>query len=101
MLTVISETRVKPGRESDWDAAYHERAADARTQDGWVDLHLLVPVDDTRARVIVGTWRDHDAWQRWHDTDVFQRTRDRLDAATAGGGEHRWYDVVEDRVAAT
>jgi heme-degrading monooxygenase HmoA len=100
MLTVISETRVKAGRGAEWDAAYHERAADARTQAGWVDLHLLVPVDDPQSRVIVGTWRDRDAWQGWHDTDVFHRTRDRLDAATESGGEHRWYDVVEDRVAA-
>ena len=101
MLTVISETRVKPGREADWDSAYHERAADARTQAGWVDLHLLVPVDDQRIRVIVGTWGDREAWARWHDMDVFQRTRERLDAATESGGEHNWYDVVEDRVAAT
>jgi heme-degrading monooxygenase HmoA len=99
MLTVISETRVRPGRESEWDAAYHERAADARNQPGWMDLHLLVPVDDQRARVIVGTWRDRAAWELWHDTDVFHRTRDRLDAATESGGEHHWYDVVEDRVA--
>jgi heme-degrading monooxygenase HmoA len=100
MLTVISETTVKPGREAQWDAAYHERAADARSQDGWVDLHLLVPVDDQRTRVIVGTWRDRESWGRWHDTEIFHRTRDRLDAATESGGQHRWYDVVEDRVAA-
>jgi hypothetical protein len=39
MVSVISETRVKPGQEAAWDAAYHERAADARSQPGWVDLH--------------------------------------------------------------
>jgi hypothetical protein len=49
----------------------------------------------------VGTWRDRAAWERWHGTEVFQQTRERLDAATESGGEHRWYDVVEDRVAAT
>ena len=99
MLTVISETVVRSGRESEWDDAYHERAADARSQEGWVDLHLLVPVEDQRRRVVVGTWRDREAWTRWHDTDIFLRTRERLDAATETAGEHRWYDVVEDRVA--
>jgi heme-degrading monooxygenase HmoA len=99
MLTVISQTRVKMGQGAAWDAAYHERAADARMQPGWIDLHLLVPVDDPQNRVVVGTWRDRDAWQRWHDTDVFTRTRERLNAATESGGEHQWYDVVEDRVA--
>ena len=73
MLTVITETTVKPGREGDWDEAYRERAADARGQDGWVDLHLLIPVDDRSRRVVVGTWRDREAWQRWHQTDTFQR----------------------------
>ena len=99
MLTVISHTRVKNGRGAEWDAAYHERAADARMQRGWMDLHLLVPVDDQQSRVIVGTWQDRESWELWHDTDVFTRTRERLNAATESGGEHHWYDVVEDRVA--
>ena len=99
MVSVISETRVKPGQEAAWDAAYHERAADARSQPGWVDLHLLMPEDDPQTRVIVGHWRDRQAWARWHDTDIFHQTRDRLDAATESGGEHRWYDVVEDQGA--
>jgi len=43
MLTVITETTVLSGQEAAWDAAYHERASDARRQGGWVDLHLLIP----------------------------------------------------------
>jgi heme-degrading monooxygenase HmoA len=97
MLTVISETTVKPGREGEWDAAYHERAADARNQEGWVDLHLLVPVDDLNRRVVVGSWRDRDAWERWHETETFRRTRERLDDATESHGEDRWFDVVEEK----
>lgn len=93
MMTVITETTVRAGREADWDAAYRERAADARRQDGWVDLHLLVPVDDQRRRVVVGTWQDRSAWERWHETDVFRETRERLDAATESHGEDRWFDV--------
>ena len=97
-MTVITETKVKAGREAAWDAAYHERAADARKQDGWVDLHLLVPEGDPTARVVVGTWRDKQAWQRWHQTETFQRTREALDAASDGGsGEDRWYEVVEQK----
>ena len=101
MLTVISETRVKPGRGHDWDAAYHVRAAGARTQPGWVDLHLLVPADDPQARVIVGTWRDRAAWQRWHDTDVFHRTREQLDAATEQAGEGQKWLVTPSSDAAS
>ncbi len=97
MMTVMSETKVRPGHEAEWDAAYRERAADARKQDGWVDLHLLVPEGDADTRVIVGTWRDKDAWQRWHQTDSFRRTRERLDAASDGGGGDRWYSVVEQK----
>ena len=97
MLTVITETTVKNGREADWDRAYHERAADARNQPGWVDLHLLVPVDDGRRRVVVGTWQDRESWERWHTTDTFERTRDRLNDATESHGDDRWHEVVEQR----
>jgi heme-degrading monooxygenase HmoA len=96
MMTVITETTVRRGREGDWDAAYRERAADAQRQDGWVDLHFLIPVDDEARRVVVGTWRDQDAWERWHETETFQRTRDLLDAATETHGEDRWFRVVEE-----
>jgi heme-degrading monooxygenase HmoA len=96
MMTVISETTVRDGHEADWDAAYRERARDARDQDGWVDLHLLIPVEDRSRRVVVGTWRDRRAWERWHETETFQLTRERLDAATAAHGDDRWFDVVEE-----
>lgn len=99
MLTVITETTIKAGHESDWDRAYHERAADARRQDGWVDLHLLIPEDDARRRVVVGTWRDREVWQRWHATETFQRTKQALDAATASHGSERWFRVAEQETA--
>jgi heme-degrading monooxygenase HmoA len=99
MLTVITETTVLSGQEAAWDAAYHERASDARRQGGWVDLHLLIPVDDRSRRVVVGTWRDRESWQRWHETETFRTTRERLDAATAEHGEDRWFEVVEERTS--
>jgi len=95
MLTVMTETTVQTERKDDWDRAYRERVEDAQRQDGWVDLHLLIPVDDDRRRVVVGTWRSRDDWQRWHDTETFQRTREALDAATEEHGEDRWFEVVE------
>ena len=95
MMTVMTETTVRPGHEGEWDAAYRERARDAARQDGWVDLHLLVPEDDPRRRVVVGTWTDRDAWKRWHETESFRRTREALDAAAESHGEDRWFLVVE------
>ena len=99
MLSVITETIVKAGRESDWDAAYHERAADARNQEGWIDLHLLIPLDEPSHRVVVGTWQDREAWERWHETETFLRTRDRLDDATQSTGGDRWFEVAEEKSA--
>ena len=95
MVTVITETTVKPGREDDWDRAYRERAEDARAQDGWVDLHLLIPIHEPRVRVVVGSWRGKDAWERWHETETFQRTRQALDDATERHGDDRWFTVVQ------
>jgi heme-degrading monooxygenase HmoA len=99
MLTVMTETTTAPGREADWDTAYHERARDARRQAGWVDLHLLIPVDDPSRRVVVGTWRDRESWERWHMTPTFQSTRQRLDAATRDHGEDRWFEVAEEETS--
>jgi heme-degrading monooxygenase HmoA len=96
MLTVITETTVKPGREADWDAAYYERAAAAQAQDGWVELQLLVPLEDRRHRVVVGTWRDRQSWQQWHETEAFQATRERLDDATERHGDDRWFEVATE-----
>lgn len=99
MKAVVTETRVKPGREADWDRAFRERAYDARRQEGWVDLHLLVPEDDPQGRLVVGTWTDREAWSRWHETDSFRATRERLDEATESRGEDRWFDVIEEESA--
>jgi heme-degrading monooxygenase HmoA len=96
MLTVITETTVKPGHEADWDAAYFERAAAAQSQDGWHELQLLIPLDDSRRRVVVGTWRDQDAWRAWHTSEAFQSTGARLDAATDQHGDDRWFRVVTE-----
>jgi heme-degrading monooxygenase HmoA len=96
MLTVITETTTKPGHETDWDAAYHERAAAAQAQDGWVELQLLVPLEDRRSRVVVGTWRDRQSWQQWHETETFKATRERLDEATERHGNDRWFEVATE-----
>ena len=101
MMTVISETMVRAGRERDWDRAYHQRAADASRQDGWIDLHLLIPVDALLHRVVVGTWRDRGAWERWHETETFRRTRQALDDATESHTADRWFKVVEEEAAST
>ena len=101
MLTVITETVVHKGRESDWDEAYHERAADARKQDGWVDLHLLVrwtTTADVSSSVPGGTATPGSAGTRRRPSG---RTRGRLDAATAEHGEDRWFEVVEDKASET
>jgi heme-degrading monooxygenase HmoA len=95
MQTVITETTVKQGREGDWDRAFAERVADAQRQPGWVALHMLVPHDDRRKRLVVGTWQDRESWERWHATETFQRTREALNDATESHADDRWYDVVE------
>jgi heme-degrading monooxygenase HmoA len=106
MLSVMTETRVKAGHESDWDRAYHERAADAQAQPGFVALQLLAPQPaddgaerDNQRRVVVGTWRNREDWERWHATDTFKRTRSALNAATEDDGNERWFTVIEEHAA--
>jgi heme-degrading monooxygenase HmoA len=95
MMTVMTEVTLRSGHESHWDRVYRERAADAQRQDGWLDLQLLIPENEPRKRIVVGTWRDREAWERWHASEGFERTRRGLDAATEQHGDDRWFVVVE------
>ena len=61
---------------------------------------LLIPMDDPRKRIVVGTWQRREDWERWHTTDGFRRTREQLDAATASEAPERWFNVVEELVSA-
>lgn len=93
MMTVINETTIRPGGEAQWDQAFQERAAEAQKQPGWVSLQLLTPVDEPQKRIVVGTWRDQESWEQWHNTETFQNTRQKLDEVTEHHGEDKWFNV--------
>ena len=94
MMTVITETTLEPGQEEAWDQAFQERLAAARQQPGWVGVQLLIPLDAPNRRVVVGTWESREAWEAWHGTDTFQRTRQRMNEAGQADGQERWFQVV-------
>ena len=91
MMTVITETTLETGQEAQWDQAFQERLAAARQQPGWIGVQLLIPVDDPDRRVVVGTWESREAW---HQTDTFQRTRQRMNEADRSDGRERWFQVA-------
>lgn len=94
MMTVITETTLEPGQEPQWDQAFQERLADAQQQPGWLGVQLLIPLDAPNKRVIVGTWETRAAWEAWHATEAFQRTRAQMDGLRQSAGEERWHEVV-------
>jgi heme-degrading monooxygenase HmoA len=95
MLTVITETTLKPGMESQWDDAYRRRAEAVHDQEGWIGLQLLIPVDARNTRVVLGTWRSREDWEAWHESDVFLQTREQMDAAEEVEERNdRWFEVV-------
>jgi len=96
-VTVITHVSLKDGAQAEWDEAMHARLAAAGDQEGWIGGQLLVPIDDDRARVIVGTWESRPHWETWHDEPAFRRTRERLEGLQDGPGETRWYEALEDR----
>ncbi len=94
MMTVITETTLEAGQEAEWDQAFQERLAAARQQPGWIGVQLLIPVDAPDRRVVVGTWESREAWEAWHQTDPFQRTRQAMDHADRSDGRERWFQVA-------
>jgi heme-degrading monooxygenase HmoA len=97
MVTVITRVSLKDGADTEWDAAMHERLAAARDQQGWIGGQLLKPLDDTNARVIVGTWKRQEDWKAWHDQEAFRETRERLEGLQSGPAEMTWHEAIEDR----
>jgi heme-degrading monooxygenase HmoA len=56
-------------------------------------------VDEPNARIIVGTWRSRDDWEKWHTDAEFRETRQRLDGLQAQPDEMSWSEVLVDEHA--
>jgi heme-degrading monooxygenase HmoA len=94
MMTVITETTIESGQEPPWDAAFEERLRDVQNQSGWISMQLLIPLDAPNKRVVIGTWQTRAAWEAWHTTETFQRTRKQMDAVKQSSSDDSWYEVV-------
>lgn len=95
MMTVITESTIRPGNEARWDSAFRERLQAAQSQPGWRALQVLIPEGEPNKRVIVGTWESREAWERWHAANPFQQTRQQLDHLDVSDGQARWFEVAD------
>jgi heme-degrading monooxygenase HmoA len=84
------------GAEPSWDAAFRERVEAVRAQPGWVTVQLCIPADAPNERVVIGTWETRAAWEAWHASDVFERTRQQMDEAEEGERDDSWNEVILD-----
>ena len=96
MMTVITHVSLKPGSEPDWDQTMRERLAAAQGQGGCVAAQLLMPVDATSVRVIVGTWESRGDWEAWHNDPAFQETRERMEGLQEKPDDMQWFEVVDE-----
>ena len=96
MVSIVTSVRLKEGSEREWDDAMRERMAAAGRHPGWIGGQLLQPEDAGSTRIIVGTWRSRDDWERWHEDPRFTQTRHELDGLTAAPEEHTWFRVAID-----
>ena len=100
MMTVVTHVTLREGSEPEWDAAMRERLGAAPSAPGWVRGQLLMPLDDVRRRLIVGTWRTRADWEAWHQDPEFAETRRRIEGLEAAPNETTWYEVVADHAPA-
>src|SRR5262249_51619562 len=94
MMTIVTTVRLKEGAEQEWDNVMRERLAAAKTQAGWIGGQLLRPESQRETRIIVGTWRTKEDWEKWHEDPEFAETRQRLDGLSREEPRHSWHDVV-------
>jgi heme-degrading monooxygenase HmoA len=96
MMTIVTTVRLKDGAQQEWDTVMRERLAAARKQAGWVGGQLLRPENQNESRIIVGTWRTKEDWEKWHEDPEFAETRQRLDGLAREEPQHSWHEVVHD-----
>jgi heme-degrading monooxygenase HmoA len=96
MVTIVTDVRLRQGAEQEWDSIMRERLTAAKTQAGWIGGQLLRPDADGSQRIIVGTWRSREDWERWHDDPEFAETRRNLEGLAVDPGRHQWHEVVMD-----
>jgi heme-degrading monooxygenase HmoA len=94
MVTVVTHVVIEEGKEPQWDAGFRERVEAAREQEGWRGVQLCIPLDAMNERVVVGTWETRAAWEAWHASDTFQRTREQMDASEIERRGEWWHEVV-------
>jgi heme-degrading monooxygenase HmoA len=94
MEAVITRVVVNEGAESDWEAVMRDRMAAAEASRGWIGGSILVPEDETGARVILGLWETRAAWEEWHEAPAFLETAERLQGLERDPGTPGWNDVV-------
>jgi heme-degrading monooxygenase HmoA len=96
MMTIVTRVTLKEASEPEWDAAMRARLAAARRQPGWIGAQLLIPLDDLRKRVLIGTWKTRADWEAWHKDPAFAETRQRLAGLEAAPSEEWWHEVILD-----
>ncbi len=94
MMTVITHVTIEPGKEAAWDAAFRERVEVVRKQPGWVAVQLCVSAQAANKRTVIGTWETRAAWEAWHTTDVFKRTRSEMEGVQIAERETWWHEVA-------
>lgn len=96
MMTVITRVDLTQGSEPEWDAAMRDRLEAAREERGWISGQLLIPLEALNQRVIVGTWETRADWERWHESEAFVATRDRLNKLEVTEQDSTWYEAILD-----
>ena len=94
MVTVVTQIRVKSGREAEWDEVFAKRVQAARDQQGFEVVQLCRADDAPSERVIVGTWQTRDNWESWHHDPAFLETRKELEEVGQESEQSHWYEVV-------
>ena len=96
MMTIVTHLKIEPGKEPGWDDAFRRRVEAARNQRGWVGVQLCIPADAANERVVIGTWETRADWEAWHETGIFQETREQMEGAEIGSRREWWHEVVLD-----
>jgi heme oxygenase (mycobilin-producing) len=79
-VKILIQRKVKPGKESDLNAAVREVRSKAIHAQGYISGETLCSTEDPSIHLVISTWRRIEDWSRWANSPERKAFQKKIDA---------------------
>ncbi len=97
MYVVANRVYVKPEWSKEFETRFRDRAGEIDKQPGFLQLHVIKPVDGDSPYVVLTTWQDEAAFDTWVGSEDFRASHQhpmRKEASSEPGAMERHHVVI-------